>query len=166
MEELDPNNIAGLLKLHMRERPLFSMDTYSAIKEKYDGQENQVWSYIFHRLNFMCAIVLFQNVNQLPNIVLESINNSECVMLSQLVRLFCLIIEHSSENRMSVEALSLSCALSFFPQFTTHEATTIMSYCIEHSDYIEAMQKPYFVTSNSPDTVNGVENWLSIFLLL
>ncbi|XP_065901419.1 GTPase activating protein homolog 1-like isoform X2 [Dysidea avara] len=139
MEELDPNNISGLLKLHMRERPLFSMDTYTAIKEKYDGIENQ-------------------NVSLLPNIVLESINQSECAMLSQLVGLFCLIIEHSSENRMSPQALSLSCALSFFPQFTTNEATTIMSYCIEHSDYIEAKQKPYCVTPDLPETVNRIEN--------
>ena len=47
MEELDPNNITGLLKLHMRERPLFSMDTYTAIKEKYDSLENQVCSFVF-----------------------------------------------------------------------------------------------------------------------
>jgi len=106
----------------------------------------------------ICVIVLFQNVSQLPNIVLESVNKSECAMLSQLVGLFCLIIEHSSENRMSPQALSLSCALSFFPQFSTYEATTIMSYCIEHSDYIETMQKPYLVTSDSPETVNGIEN--------
>ena len=106
----------------------------------------------------MYTIVFFQNVSLLPNIVLESINQSECAMLSQLVGLFCLIIEHSSENRMSPQALSLSCALSFFPQFTTNEATTIMSYCIEHSDYIEAKQKPYCVTPDLPETVNRIEN--------
>lgn len=42
MDELDPNNITGLLKLHMRERPLFSMDTFTTIKEKYENLENPV----------------------------------------------------------------------------------------------------------------------------
>ena len=79
-------------------------------------------------------------------------------MLSKLVGLFCLIIEHSSENRMSPQALSLSCALSFFPQFTTNEATTIMAYCIEHCDLIEATQRAYCVTPDSPEAEHKVEN--------
>lgn len=43
MEELDPNNISGLLKLHLRENPLFSAETFTLIREKYDHLENQVW---------------------------------------------------------------------------------------------------------------------------
>ena len=44
MEELDPNNISGLLKLHLRENPLFSTKTFTVIREKYDRLENQVRS--------------------------------------------------------------------------------------------------------------------------
>lgn len=44
-EELDPHNITGLLKLHLRENPLFSTETFTAIKEKYDHLENQVVKY-------------------------------------------------------------------------------------------------------------------------
>ena len=42
MEELDPNNISGLLKLHLRENPLFSTKTFTAIREKFDHLDNQV----------------------------------------------------------------------------------------------------------------------------
>ena len=42
MEELDPNNISGLLKLHLRENPLFSAKTFTAIREKFDHLDNQV----------------------------------------------------------------------------------------------------------------------------
>ena len=42
MEELDPNNISGLLKLHLRENPLFSTKTFTAIREKFDRLDNQV----------------------------------------------------------------------------------------------------------------------------
>jgi len=41
-EELDPHNISGLLKLHLRENPFFSTETFTVIKEKYDRLENQV----------------------------------------------------------------------------------------------------------------------------
>lgn len=44
MEELDPNNISGLLKLHLRENPLFSASTFTAIREKFDRLDNQVHS--------------------------------------------------------------------------------------------------------------------------
>ena len=42
MKELDPNNISGLLKLHLREHPLFSTKTFTAIREKFDHLDTQV----------------------------------------------------------------------------------------------------------------------------
>ena len=44
MEELDPNNISGLLKLHLRENPLFSTKTFTTIRQKFDCLDNQVAS--------------------------------------------------------------------------------------------------------------------------
>ena len=47
MEELDPNNISGLLKLHLRENPLFSAKIFITIREKFDHLENQVTKTLF-----------------------------------------------------------------------------------------------------------------------
>ena len=42
MEEFGPNNISGLLKLHLRENPLFSSKRFTTIREKFDRLDNQV----------------------------------------------------------------------------------------------------------------------------
>ena len=80
-------------------------------------------------------------------------------MLSKLVKLFSLVIEHTSENRMTANGLAMSCGLSFFPQFKIGEASSVMLHFIEQSDTIkeklrelkETVEKPaYTVTPDSP----------------
>ena len=103
---------------------------------------------------------MFQEVKELPKVILESIDKQELEILVKLVELFCLVIEHTSENRMTPNALVMSCGLSFFPQFKIGEAGSIMLHFIEHSDTIkerlhgpeEAAQKsPNVVTPDSPE---------------
>lgn len=78
----------------------------------------------------------------------------------KLVELFCMVVEHTSENRMTSNALAMSCGLSFFPQFKIGEASSIMLHFIEQSDTLkerlyepkETVQKPsYTVTTDSPE---------------
>ena len=77
----------------------------------------------------------------------------------KLVELFCLVIEHTSENRMTSNALAMSCGLSFFPQFKIGEASSIMLHFIEHSDAVKeklhepngtTVTAPYVITPDSP----------------
>ena len=102
---------------------------------------------------------LFQDISSLPTLILESVSVEELEMLAKLVKLFCLVIEHMSENRMTANGLAMSCGLSFFPQFKIGEANSVMLHFIEQSDSIkerlqglkETVEKPaYSVTPDSP----------------
>ena len=103
--------------------------------------------------------VLFQDISSLPAVILESVSTEELEILAKLVKLFCLVIEHTSENRMTANGLATSCGLSFFPQFKIGEASSIMLHFIEQSDIIkerldglkETVEKPaYSITPDSP----------------
>ena len=102
---------------------------------------------------------LFQDISSLPTLILESVSVEELEMLAKLVKLFCLVIEHMSENRMTANGLAMSCGLSFFPQFKIGEANSVMLHFIEQSDSIkerfqglkETVEKPaYSVSPDSP----------------
>ena len=103
--------------------------------------------------------VLFQDISSLPAVILESVSTEELEILAKLVKLFYLVIEHTSENRMTANGLAMSCGLSFFPQFKIGEASSIMLHFIEQSDIIkerldglkETVEKPaYSITPDSP----------------
>lgn len=92
-------------------------------------------------------------------VILELVTKEELEMLMKIVGLFCLIVEHTSENRMTSNSLAMSCGLSFFPQFKIGEASSIMFHFIEHLDTIkerlhelkETVQKPHLVLPDSPE---------------
>ena len=99
-------------------------------------------------------------MNCLPKIILDCVSIQELEILAKLVELFCLVVEHTSENRMTSHALATSCGLSFFPQFKIGEAGSIMLYFIEQSDSVKqrlhepketAQKSAYVVTPDSPE---------------
>ena len=94
-------------------------------------------------------------------VILESVSKEELELLMKLVELFCMVVEHTSVNRMTSQALATSCGLSFFPQFKIGEASLLVLHFIEQSDVIkeklhgakkETKQKsPHAVTPEPPE---------------
>lgn len=96
-------------------------------------------------------VVLFQDISGLPTVILQSARKEELDILMKLIDLFCLIIKHTSENRMTPNALATSCGLSFFPQFKIGEASSVMLHFIEQADAIKESLED--AVQKSPDSV-------------
>lgn len=118
--ELNPNTIAGLLKMYLRQKGVFS------------GEESR-------HMSDICRLVkgdVFRACQQMRD-ALKRIAKRSYAVLQSVIGLLKKVVDHGDENRMSVQAVALSCGLSVFPEmFDTGDAVNTLKFFLNNYDSV------------------------------
>lgn len=105
MEQMDPNNISGLLKLHLRENPFLSADSLSAVEQ----------------------ILSTSDKAEVVPAVVSALRSDELSLVTDIASLLARLVEDKwrSSNKMAAHTLGIACGLSLFPQLEPAKATLL-----------------------------------------
>ena len=116
--ELNPNTVAGLLKMYLRQKSMFSADESRQMAD-------------------ICRLAkgdLFQACRLMRDL-LQRVTKRSYAILQSVIKLLMKVVEYSDENRMSMQALALSCGLSVFPEmFDTGDAVITLKFFLGNYD--------------------------------
>ena len=116
--ELNPNTVAGLLKMYLRQKGVFSREE----------------SHLIGDISRVAKSDVFAACKRMRE-ALKNISKRSYDVLQSVVALLKKVVDHSEENRMSVQAVSLSCGLSLFPEmFDTGDAVTSLKFFLNNYD--------------------------------
>ena len=118
--ELNPNVVAGLLKLHLRERGCLASEQAVALARLVQKSERD-----------FCDEV--QSV-----LVAESAQNR--AILKSVIGVLKKVEEHSSETKMTTDAIAVSCGLSVFPGMETRSSIRCLKFFLRHFDDIFSIE--------------------------
>lgn len=113
MNQKDPNNISGLLKMHLREKNLLCDESIQSISQ-----------------------VLTKDMNELLCCVLDTLTHAELQLLTKVIKLLHAMVQQPwrTENKMSSHTLGIACGLSLFPQLDPYKATAFTQYLVDNYD--------------------------------
>ncbi|XP_003384235.2 PREDICTED: uncharacterized protein LOC100638759 [Amphimedon queenslandica] len=120
MEQYDPNNISGLLKLHLRENHLISSKVMANISELLSRPTTEGAPPLIEEITANCT-------------------NQELRLLSLVVELMS-NISGEPENKMNARTLGIACGLSLFPQLDPGQATRLLEYLIKNRDQLSVAE--------------------------
>lgn len=141
MGQVDPNNVSGLLKLHLRENSLLSRKVLSNISEILASEtQNEVVKIKFY-LNIIINVCLLLQPSPIFKDLSANCSQTELTLLSKITNL---MVSLTSEpwtimNKMTARTLGIACGLSLFPQFNPGQATQLLEYLIKHSSELDAL---------------------------
>ena len=127
MDQMDPNTVSGLLKLHLREHPLLSPQSISVVDMAMSGDKANK---LFYDSEYCDVSSLFQS--QVVSTVVSELSSSELNILTDIVELLRTIVQDPwrSQNKMTAHTLGIACGLSLFPQLDPSKATALTELLI------------------------------------
>jgi hypothetical protein len=110
--ELNPNTVAGLLKMYLRQKGVFSKEESRLISDISRVVKGDV----------------FEACKRMRD-ALKDFSKRSYDVLQSVITLLQKVVSHSEENKMSVQAVCLSCGLSVFPHmFSTGDAVGALKF--------------------------------------
>ncbi|KAL5499317.1 hypothetical protein EMCRGX_G010706 [Ephydatia muelleri] len=118
MGQRDPNNVSGLLKLHLREHPLLSQETFGALKTILDSGNNA----------------------DLVDNVVAACFTDELITLTKLVAVFATLVSEpwKTDNKMTAHTLGIACGLSIFPGLEPGKAALLLEQLVKHHSVLDS----------------------------
>lgn len=117
MEQRDPNNISGLLKLHLRENPLLPENCAALVQEALSNQ----------------------TLDTLVESLVAKLPSAHLSLLTGLIQLLATLIQEpwKTDNKMTGHTLGIACGLSVFPQLEPGKAALLLNLLIKNNDELQ-----------------------------
>jgi hypothetical protein len=123
MQQTDPNNVSGLLKLHLRENSILSPRLLSDIADIISsGSINDVPSPVFQVMATQCDSQRLQLLSGIISLMVD--------ITSEPWKL---------DNKMSPRTLGIACGLSIFPSYNPGQATQLLEYLIRNNEQLKLL---------------------------
>ena len=164
MDQKDPNDVSGLLKLHLRENHILTPSTSQLVQNAMAGTysvESTVSNLCYNSNSSTCLqFLLFATLCSCippppppappPPLPPQSAGVQElisCCPPRELKVLFSIVTFMSelvsdpwkTKNKMTPHTLGIACGLSLFPKLDPGQATQVLEYLIKHTDELQSL---------------------------
>ena len=139
LEQKDPNNVSGLLKLHLRENHILTSSTslmvQNAMAGTYSVEATVSGCFVSFQYGELFSSLQSAGVQQL----LSLCPPRELKVLSSIITFMAELVSEpwKSKNKMTPRTLGIACGLSLFPQLDPGQATQVLEYLIKHTDELQ-----------------------------